>query len=106
MRNGSNRRPINPPPCPGVTFGCRDPVRFSDDDGGPSGSGSAYPGVGLIEPNGPLAGMPDTGDNLDALDAVQPTPVGIIGPWLFSLDSAFPDPLEGTPGSGSASSSS
>jgi len=61
-----------------------------DGDGlGPSGA----PGVGLVEPNPPGPGLPDAGDNLDALDidTAALDPAGII---YFSLDTAFPDPLE------------
>lgn len=74
---------------------------FSDGDGAPSGSGNTYPGVGLIEANGPLPGVPDTGDNLDALDIAQPISTGFAG-LFYSLDAGFFDPLEGVPNSGSA----
>ena len=76
-------------------------VGFQDGDGLASGSGYAYPGVGLIEPIAAFPGPIDTGDNIDALDAVQPTATPTLG-WLFSLDSAFFDPFEGVPNSGSA----
>jgi hypothetical protein len=61
----------------------------------------AYPGTGLIEPNFP--GLPpDAGDNLDAVDVDGAA--GTTGgfPVFYSLDSAFVDPRNGFPGSGSA----
>ena len=56
----------------------------------------AYGGVGLNlwEPNPPTFGLPDKGDNLDAVDIDQPP--GTM-PVFFSLDSAFADPFEGPP---------
>jgi hypothetical protein len=61
------------------------------------------PGLGLIEPNPPTPGVrADPGSNLDALDVDTPVGPGIIIPVYFSLDSAFLDPLEGFPNSGSA----
>lgn len=94
----TNQLPLPPAPVapmPGMnTFA-------SDGDGMVSASGAMYPGVGLIEPNGPLSGLPDTGDNLDALDIVQP--IGsFTGGRFFSLDGGWVDPLEGFPNSGSA----
>ena len=63
---------------------------MSDGDGMVSASGAMYPGVGLIVPNGPLSGLPDTGDNLDALDIVQP--IGsFTGGRFFSLDGGWVD---------------
>lgn len=74
-----------------------------DGDGLASASGYAYPGTGLIEPNTPFGGLPDTGDNKDALDLVEATaPVILTGPYYFSLDAAFVDVWEGVPNSGSA----
>jgi hypothetical protein len=62
-----------------------------DGDGvAPSGA----PGLGLLEPNPPtLMTIPDPGDNLDALD-MDTTLADLMGPIFFSLDAAFPDPLE------------
>lgn len=68
-----------------------------DGDGLASTSGSMPPGIGLVEPNPPNFGIPDVGDNLDALDDSQPT-----FPVFFSLDAAFADPLEPGANSGSA----
>lgn len=69
-----------------------------DGDGMVGGSGAVYPGLGLIEPNIPNFMPMDTGDDLDALtyQHAASTPV------YFSLDGAFPDPLNGIPNSGSA----
>jgi len=90
---------------PGVLWGAGGPgfnIAVQDGDGFlPSGA----PGIGLIEPNPPSAGvLPDQGDNLDALDVDLPGPWSAAGqppapifPVFFSLDSAFPDPLEGPP---------
>lgn len=64
-----------------------------DGDGLPSGTGAVYPGVGLIEPDAPGPGIPDMGDNLDAVD-VDTVPTDLAGPVYFSLDAGFPDPLE------------
>jgi len=51
--------------------------------------------VGLVEPNPPTPFvLPDPGDNLDAVD-VDTTLADVMGPIYISLDSAFPDPLEG-----------
>jgi len=77
-------------------------VGVIDGDGLASGSGAAYPGTGLIEPN--PAGFPNLGDNLDALD-FDTAGIGNGFPPLgvyFSLDAAWPDFLSGTPNSGSA----
>ncbi len=77
-------------------------IAATDGDGfAPSGA----PGIGLIEPNPPTPGMlPDHGDNLDALDVDMPgpwmgpdEPPPPIFPVFYSLDSAFPDPLEVPP---------
>ena len=59
---------------------------------------TGLPGVGLVEPNPPTPGaLPDPGDNLDALDVDTQPPQPLGGPIYFSLDSAFPDPLEMPP---------
>ena len=50
-------------------------------------------GANIVEPNPPAPGVPDAGDNLDALDAGTSLQ-DLQGPVFFSLDSAFIDPLE------------
>ncbi len=72
-----------------------------DGDGQTSASGARYPGVGVIEPNMPQLGVPDGGDNVDALD-VGPAGDPSADPIFFSLDAAFLDPLEQNPHVGSA----
>lgn len=89
------------PPAPFMPLFGRN-VGVIDGDGLPSASGFAYPGTGIVEPNNPFGGLPDTGDNKDAMDVVEATSSGIPGPYFFSLDSSFLDPLEGVPNSGSA----
>lgn len=84
------------PPGPSVGH-----VGTFDGDGLPSGSGFAYPGVGIIEPDLPFTGPVHTGDNLDALD-LRSAPVGTTLPVFFSLDPTFIDPLTGIPHTGSA----
>ena len=75
-----------------------------DGNGMPSGSGFAYPGLGLIEPNPPGGGPASPGDNLDAMaigffaGPLGFPPMGVF----FSLDSAFVDPINGIANSGSA----
>ncbi len=78
-----------------------------DGDGLMGVSGFHYPGVGLIEPNPAIPGLPDQGDNLDALDmdtdsSIWNNPGGVSVPVYFSLDADFPDPLEPGANSGSA----
>jgi hypothetical protein len=82
--------PVAPTP-PGPIFGN---TALIDGDGlVPSGRR----GVGLIEPNPPTPGLqPDPGDNLDAVD-VDTTFLDLAGAIFFSLDAAFPDPLEALP---------
>ena len=58
------------------------------------------PGLGLIEPN-PASPGTDPGDNLDAMD-VDTLGFDPSSPVYFSMDSAFVDPREGTPNSGTA----
>ncbi|QDV05479.1 hypothetical protein Poly30_09770 [Planctomycetes bacterium Poly30] len=87
------------PPGPVSPFPGRN-IGVIDGDGLPSASGYAYPGVGAIEPNTPFGGLPDTGDNQDAIDLVEP--LSTIVREYFSLDSGFLDPLEGVPNSSSA----
>lgn len=66
----------------------------------PGGIGPPFvPGIGLVEPNPPAQGVPDQGDNLDAID-VDTTPRDLQGPVFFSLDSSFADPLEVAIGAG------
>ncbi len=80
------------PPPPPFVFGNTDII---DGDGIPPFGGF---GVGLFEPNFPAPSVPDMGDNLDAVDVDE-----LIGPHTkpipvyFSLDTCFPDPLEGPP---------
>ena len=81
------------PPPPPFIFGN---TALLDGDGmGPFGG----PGIGLIEPNLAAPGVPDMGDNLDAvdLDELAGPFVGPRYPVYFSLDSGFMDPLEGPP---------
>ncbi|MFG0252717.1 MAG: hypothetical protein ACF8NJ_07595 [Phycisphaerales bacterium JB038] len=78
-----------------------------DGDGFGGFSGFVYPGTGLIEPNTPTFGLPDQGDNLDALDmdtsrALWDDPAGLGGPVYFSLDADFADPYEPGANTGSA----
>ncbi len=78
-----------------------------DGDGIAGFSGFTYPGLGLIEPNTPGFGLPDQGDNLDALDmdtsmAIWQDPAGLGGAVYFSLDSDFADPYEPGANTGSA----
>ncbi len=56
-------------------------------------------GVGLKEPNPPTpGGVPDPGDNLDALDADnQKLGTPLLFPVYYSLDGSFIDPIEGPP---------
>ena len=86
--------PVPPAPTPNIGV--------VDGDGLPSASGFAYPGVGEIAPTTPFGGLPDTGDNKDAVDLVEPFGGGGGVGNYFSLDAAFFDPLEGVPNSGSA----
>lgn len=89
------------PPGPFAPIAGRN-VGVIDGDGLPSASGYAYPGTGIIEPINPTPGMPDTGDDKDAMDLVEATGVPLTGPYFFSLDASFFDPLEGVSNSGSA----
>lgn len=72
-----------------------------DGNGLPSLTGFQYPGVGLVEPNGPSNTVPSGGDNLDGL-AINQSPLPVLWPVYFSLDAAWIDPLTGIPHSGSA----
>ncbi len=83
------------PPGPGV--GHRG---IHDGDGLFSGSGHAYPGLGLIEPALPSSTPARAGDNLDALDNLGPGPT-VVGPNYFSLDSGNFDPQSGFPNTAS-----
>ncbi len=91
---------VSLPPVPVAPFPGRN-IGVVDGDGLPSASGYAYPGVGEIEPNTPFGGLPDSGDNKDALDLIEPSPIGIARAY-FSLDAGFVDALEGVPNSTSA----
>jgi len=77
-----------------------------DGNGMRSGSGRVYYGLGLSEVNPPIPGVPNLGDNLDALD-IGSLVGGVFPPGglYYSLDSAFLDPLELVPNSGSAAAS-
>jgi len=78
---------IAPPGLPGgVNAG------FLDGNGGLSPFVAS--GLNLVEPNAPGPGVPDPGDNLDALD-IDTRSEDLLGPVYFSLDSGFMDPLEG-----------
>jgi hypothetical protein len=58
------------------------------------GDGSSAEGLGLIEPNTPDSlVLQDVGDHLDAMD-IDTLPADMFGPFYFSLDSSFNDPLE------------
>jgi hypothetical protein len=57
---------------------------------------TGLPGVGLVEPNPPTPFTQDPGDNLDAVD-MDTRGTDMTGRIYFSLDSDFPDPLEGFP---------
>ncbi len=66
------------------------------------GNGDTCVGVGLVEPHPAVPGLPDAGDNLDAVD-FQTVAAQLPGPVFISLDTTFVDPLEGPPAnSGSA----
>jgi len=66
-------------------------------------SGAVYPGVGLQEPTTLDQGVPDGGDNIDALD-VGEIPDLTTAPIYFSLDADFLDPREGFNNTGAAKS--
>jgi hypothetical protein len=90
---------VSLPPGPITPFPGRN-IGVIDGDGLASASGYAYPGVGTIEPNTPFGGLPDTGDNKDALDLIEPT--STPQREYFSLDAGFLDPFEGVLNSSSA----
>jgi len=87
------------PPTPLPPVGPFPHIGAIDGDGLPSGSGFAYPGVGIIEPNPPVGGPAHPGDDLDALDLWS---YGLGAPVYFSLDAPYVDPLTGVAHSGSA----
>ncbi|MEZ5065880.1 MAG: T9SS type A sorting domain-containing protein [bacterium] len=58
------------------------------------GDGSAAAGYGLVEPNPPLPGAGDHGDDVDGVD-VGTTVSEVAGRCFFSLDAAFIDMAEG-----------
>ncbi|MEZ5975725.1 MAG: hypothetical protein R3E96_13055 [Planctomycetota bacterium] len=89
---------IGGPLPPGPTVGHRG---LLDGNGLASGTGFAYPGLGLIEPSMPIASIINPGDNIDALDTIPVGPVPVAR-FFFSLDSWGFDPLTGAPNSGSA----
>jgi hypothetical protein len=80
--------PVGPTP-PGPVVGN---TEYIDGDDAPAGP----PGLGLIEPNPPGFGLPDDGDNLDALD-LHTTFADLGGPIFFSMDSDYPDSFEAYP---------
>lgn len=95
---------LNVDPLPPGPFGplLRRNVGVVDGDGLPSLSGYAYPGTGLKEPITTAPGMPDDGDDKDFMDLVESVAPPLPGPYFYSLDASFFDPLEGVPHSGSA----
>ncbi len=90
---------VGPILCPSL-FGTN--TLLLDGDGfGPPLPG--MPSLGIPEPIlFPLAGVPDTGGNLDSLDIDTTLLGGPIPTTYFSMDSAFFNPLEGLFNSGSA----
>ncbi len=95
---------VNLRPLPGLGFSpfMGFNVAAQDGDGFASGSGYAYPGVGIVEINPPAAGPVDLGDNVDALDVMPFPPAAGACDVYFSLDSAYFDPLEFVNHTGSA----
>ena len=93
-----NVLPLPPGPLPPMAA-LAGHVGVVDGNGLPSGSGFAYPGTGLIEPD--VVGFPNIGDNLDAVNWMSPGDPGFF-PVYFSLDDAIFDGLSGVPGSNSA----
>jgi hypothetical protein len=93
-----NVMPMPPGPLPPMAF-LAGHTGIVDGDGLPSGSGFAYPGTGLIEPD--VMGFPNIGDNLDAVNWIDPNG-GAPWPVYFSLDDGIFDPLSGVPGTNSA----
>ncbi|MEZ6017894.1 MAG: hypothetical protein R3F49_22510 [Planctomycetota bacterium] len=77
-------------------------VGVQDGDGFASGSGYTYPGVGIREPIVAAPGPFNGGDNIDALDAVEPVAGTTFIGTFFSLDSSFPDFMDLVPNTGSA----
>ena len=75
-----------------------------DGNGLRSATGNVYYGLGLFEVNPAIPGVPNLGDNLDALDIGTLGGGGGVPPGglYYSLDSAFMDPLELVANSGSA----
>ncbi len=74
---------------------------YIDGNGLPSPAGPIR-GLGLIEPMSFGCGFECEGDNLDALD-INTLPSDFEGLIYFSLDSEFPDPLDGPlPNAGTA----
>ena len=74
-----------------------------DGNGQVSASGFTYPGIGLIEPNLPAAGMPNANVNQgDNLDAATVRLHGALDNTYFSLDGGLIDPVTGIAGSDSA----
>lgn len=88
------------PPAP-LPPALRRHVGVQDGDAFASGSGYTNPGIGVREPILAAPGPFNGGDNVDALDAAEPATTAFAGTF-FSLDSAFPDPLDFVPNTGSA----
>jgi len=88
------------PPAPLAPFLTPTPGNAAviDGNGLPVPSPWVYPGTGLIEPTAGFCLLPDTGDNLDAVDVNGP----IAFPVYFSMDAGFPDMPCGFPLGGSA----
>lgn len=94
-----NVKPMPPGPVPiGPIVGH---VGAVDGDGLASGTGFAYPGTGLVEPNPPVFGPLSPGSNLDAIN-LEDVPVFPAGGIYFSLDGLLIDPLTFLPGTGSS----
>ena len=75
-----------------------------DGNGLISCTGGLYKGVGLAEPASPFqfSGLPNLGDNLDALASLGPPSSFPASGVYFSLDANFLDPMTGVFNSGSA----
>lgn len=78
-------------------------VGVVDGDGMASSGGYQYPGIGLIEPNHPGGGLPNTNANQgDNMDAATMRLASSTSTTYYSLDGGVHDPLSGIPGSDSA----
>jgi hypothetical protein len=95
----TTRKDLGPGPISAQIF--RSNLALIDGNGAASLSGARYPGIGLKEPTSIDQGVPDAGDNIDALD-VGITPSLSTHPIYFSLDADFPDFKEGFNNTGTA----